>query len=56
VEWEEQAIAGVDRLYRGHDGVRRLADLVYTFHEQRVIRTQHFLNESEALEAAGLRE
>jgi ketosteroid isomerase-like protein len=23
VEWEEQSIPGVDRLYRGHDGVRR---------------------------------
>jgi ketosteroid isomerase-like protein len=28
VEWEEQAIPGVDRVFRGHDGVRRWADLL----------------------------
>jgi ketosteroid isomerase-like protein len=28
VEWEEQSIPGVDPIFRGHDGVRRWADLV----------------------------
>jgi ketosteroid isomerase-like protein len=28
VEWEEQSIPGVDAVFRGHDGVRRWAELV----------------------------
>jgi ketosteroid isomerase-like protein len=28
VEWEEQAIPGIDPIFRGHDGVRRWAELV----------------------------
>jgi ketosteroid isomerase-like protein len=28
VEWEEQSIPGVDPIFRGHDGVRRWAELV----------------------------
>ena len=28
VEWEEQSIAGVEPVFRGHDGIRRWAGLV----------------------------
>ena len=28
VEWEEQSIPGVDPVFRGHDGLRRWAELV----------------------------
>jgi hypothetical protein len=28
VEWEEQLIPGVERVYRGHEGVRRWAELI----------------------------
>jgi ketosteroid isomerase-like protein len=29
VEWEEQLIPGVEQVYRGHEGVRRWAELIF---------------------------
>jgi ketosteroid isomerase-like protein len=34
VEWEEQPIPGVERLYRGHDGVRQWAAAVLGVREE----------------------
>jgi ketosteroid isomerase-like protein len=34
VEWEEQSIPGVERLYRGHDGVRRWGAAVMGVREE----------------------